>query len=240
MTGRVAVLMAAYNAEATIESAVASVRRQTMGDFELLVVDDGSTDRTVEVLAGIDEPRLRVIRQTNAGPATARNRGLAESRADYVACLDADDLWVPEKLAWQLAALTAAPQAGVAYGWADVVDADLVHAYSDRRIRRDGDVYADLLLSNFIFSGSNTMIRRAALDRLGGFDEAMRAVEDWELHVRIARHYPFVCVPHLLLRYRLTEHSLSSRIDLMESSFAHACAKIFAACLLYTSDAADE
>jgi glycosyltransferase involved in cell wall biosynthesis len=229
MTSRVTVVMAAYNAAATIESAVASVRGQTLGDFELLVVDDGSTDDTVAVLAGIDEPRLRVIRQANAGPAAARNRALAEARAEYVACIDADDLWVPEKLAWQSAALAAAPTAAVAYGWADVVDADLAYAYSDRRISRDGDVYAALLLSNFIFSGSNTMIRGSVLDRLGGFDAAMRAVEDWELHVRIARDHPFVCVPRVLLRYRLTEGSLSGRIDLMDAAFSHACRKIFAA-----------
>lgn len=228
MSPRVSVLMAAHDAAATIASAVDSVRAQTMPDFELLVVDDGSTDRTAEVLARIDDPRLRVLRQANAGPAAARNRALAASHGEYVACLDADDLWMPEKLAWQMAALAAAPDAAVAYGFADVVDADLVHAYSDRRIRRDGDVYADLLLSNFIFSGSNTMIRRAALDRVGGFDESMRAVEDWELHVRLARRYPFVCVPRVVLRYRLTEGSLSSRIDVMEGAFSYACTKIFA------------
>ena len=229
MTCRVSVVMAAYNAAATIESAVTSVRRQTMPDFELLVVDDGSTDDTAAVLAAIDEPRLRVIRQANAGPAAARNRAIAASRADYVACVDADDLWAPDKLAWQLTALTAAPDAAVAYGWTDVVDADLAHAYSDRRIRRDGDVYAALLRSNFIFSGSNTMMRRSILERVGGFDEAMRAVEDWELHVRIANRHPFVCVPRVLLRYRLTDDSLSSRIDVMEAAFAYACTKIFAA-----------
>lgn len=228
MTCRVSVIMPAYDAAATIESAVASVRRQTMGDFELLVVDDGSTDETAAVLAGIAEPRLRVLRQPNRGPAAARNRALAEARGEFVAFIDADDLWVPEKLAWQMEALAAAPRAAVAYGWADVVDADLAHAYSDRRIRRDGDVYADLLLGNFIFSGSNTMIRRAVLDRVGGFDEAMRAVEDWELHVRIAVSDPFVCVPRVLLRYRLTDDSLSARIDLMDAAFSYACAKIFA------------
>lgn len=229
MTARVAVIMAARDAAATIERAVASVRGQTMGDFDLVVVDDGSTDDTAAVLAGIDDPRLRVIRQANAGPAAARNRAIAASRAEFVACLDADDLWAPEKLAWQLAALADAPDAAVAYGWADVVDADLAHAYSDRRIRRDGDVYAALLRSNFIFSGSNTMIRRAVLDRVGGFDETLRAVEDWELHVRIARHHPFACVPRVVLRYRLTDDSLSSRIDVMKSAVTDACARIFAA-----------
>jgi glycosyltransferase involved in cell wall biosynthesis len=170
-----------------------------------------------------------VIRQSNAGPAAARNRAIAASRAEYVACIDADDLWVPDKLAWQLTALAEAPTAGVAYGWTDVVDTDLAYAYSDRRIRHDGDVYAALLLGNFIFSGSNTMMRRSVLERVGGFDETMRAVEDWELHVRIAKRYPFVCVPRVLLHYRLTEHSLSSRLDLMEAAFSYACTKIFAA-----------
>ena len=223
----VSVIMAAYNAAATIEASVRSVLEQSMENIELIVVDDGSIDETRAVLEGIDDPRIRVISQDNAGPSAARNRAVAEARGEFVACIDADDLWAADKIELQVQALRATPEASVAYGWVDIIDSQSRFAYSDQRVTHEGNVYAELLHTNFIFSGSNTMIRKSVFERLGGFDESLRAVEDWEFHVRLAAEYEFVGIPRVLVRYRQAPGSLSSRLDLMEASFVQAHKKIF-------------
>lgn len=220
--------MAAYNAARTIETAVKSVLYQTTPPVELIIVDDGSTDNTRQVVAGIDAPYLRVISQTNQGPSAARNAGIAAATGEFIACIDADDIWLEDKLAAQRQALQNNENAVLAYGWANIVDDDLKYAHPDQRAVHAGDVYQYLLRENFIVSGSNSMMLRSAVEKVGGFDTSLMAVEDWELHVRLAAVGAFVCVPSVVVNYRKSQHSLSSNTALMEASFLAAKAKIFA------------
>ncbi len=220
-------LMAAHNAAGTIAVAVESVLRQTWSDLELIVVDDGSTDDTAKILAGINDRRVVVLSQARQGPSAARNRALARAQGEFVAPIDADDIWLPRKLELQVHALERRADAGVAYGWTYFVDEELRPMYADERATVEGDVLEALLRLNFISCGSTTLIRRAALEDVGGFDEALQAAEDWELYTRLAARYAFVTVPEVVVWYRRSPRSLSSHFWLMEANFLLACRKVF-------------
>lgn len=219
--------MAAHNAAATIAASVESVLKQTFRDLELIVVDDGSTDETAQVLAGIADRRVVVLQQSQLGPSAARNQAIRRSCGAYVAVIDADDIWLPRKLEQQLRAMERCADAAVAYGWTDFVDEELKPRHPDQRATFENDVLEDLLRQNFIACGSNTLMRRSALDAVGCFDEALFAAEDWELHARLAARYPFVVVPQVLVLYRQSPSSVTSQFVLMEQSFLAACRKLF-------------
>jgi glycosyltransferase involved in cell wall biosynthesis len=211
--------MPVRDGEATIAEAVASVLAQTHRNLELIVVDDGSTDGTLAALAPVRDPRLRTVSMPHAGPAASRNRGIERARGELVAFIDADDVWRPEKLEAQLAALARVPDAAVAYCWTDYVDAKGRFASPDGRPTFEGRVHAALLRQNFIDTGSNVLVRREALREVGGFDETLPVVEDWDLSLRLAARFPFACAPAPLVRYRLSENSLTTRVRLMEQSY---------------------
>lgn len=230
----VSVVMPVFNAQSTVEEAVASVLAQKNCQLELIVCDDGSTDGTARILSGLaggGSPgrTIVVVTQNNGGPSAARNHALGYAQGKYIACIDADDLWLPGKLGAQVQALENNPDAAVAYGWTDIVDARNAFVHRDQRSTVSGDVYNNLLAGNFIVSGSNTLIRKSALLEVGKFDESLGAVEDWELHVRLAARYPFINIPQVVTRYRKSRDSLSSDIALMESSYLAAAQKVFAA-----------
>ncbi len=223
----VSVVIPAYNAAATIESAVASACAQDHPAIEIIVVDDGSTDATATLAeaAGTVHRPVRVVRQPNGGVASARNRGLREARGEWVAFLDADDLWHPLKISRQVAALQAAgPSAGLAYCFSRAIDADGRIFFNATTPARSGDVYAALILNNFLGNGSAPMIRRSALIAAGGFDESLRVrgaqgCEDLDASLKIARVHDFVCVDEYLVGYRVTPDSMSSDADRMMRSW---------------------
>jgi glycosyltransferase involved in cell wall biosynthesis len=220
-------IMAAHNAAGTIAASVRSVLRQTHTELELIIVDDGSTDETRRVLSEFVDPRVVVIHQQQRGASAARNRALAQARGEFVAVIDADDIWRPQKLELQLQALERRADAAVAYGWTDLVDKDLNLLYPDERVSFEGRVFEELLRSNFIWCGSNSLMRRAALDAVGGFDETLEAAEDWELHTRLAARHAFVAVAEVVVWYRQSPHSLSNRLALMEQNYLAANRKVF-------------
>ncbi len=190
---------------------VGSVLAQTWRDLELIVVDDGSTDRTVERLAAVADPRLRVFSQGQAaGVSAARNRGMAEAGGELLAFLDADDWWTPGKLIAQVRALDASPEAGVAYSWTRFVDARGRERYRQAPVAFEGYVYPDILVSNFTCSGSNILVRRRAAEASGGFDPTLLFAEDWEYCVRLAARSRFALVRQHDVLYRQAAGSRSA------------------------------
>jgi glycosyltransferase involved in cell wall biosynthesis len=225
---KISVIIPVYNAEETIKETLKSVLSQTFSQFEIIVINDGSQDKTLEIVSRILDPRLKVLSYPNAGVSVSRNRGISQAAGEYVSFLDADDLWTPDKLETQLKALQANPQAAVAYSWTDWIDESGQFLRSGGHITVNGDVYAKLLLRDFVESGSNPLIRRQALTEVGGFDESLNLAADWDMWLRLAARYEFVAVPSSQILYRVSPNSMSSNVWKMEAESLQIIERAFA------------
>ncbi len=212
----ISVIIPAYNAERTILETIASVQQQTFSNFELIVINDGSKDRTLELLHNIADERLKIFSYENGGLPVARNRGISHATGEFIAFLDADDLWTPDKLEAQLEALQQQKEAGVAYSWTYFMDNQGKTLSPGEHIFLEGNVYADLLVNNFVASGSNPLIRKQAIESIGGFDSAFPHCADWEYWLRLAACWHFVVVTKHQILYRQSSGGMSSKIDGIE------------------------
>jgi glycosyltransferase involved in cell wall biosynthesis len=198
----VSVVIPSYNRGHCIGACIDSVLAQTLGDFEIIIVDDCSSDDTAARVQAFTDPRISYIRQpTNQGGAAARNVGIRRARGEFVAFLDSDDLWLPEKLAKQIDGFRkAGPQCGLSYTWLCCVDDD---GNETLRIHPniDGFCFQEILVSNFIGSFSNLVVRRDLLIEAGMLDENFRSCQDWDLFIRLCRNASVHCQPEYLVRY---------------------------------------
>lgn len=200
---RVSVLMPVRNGAQWLPAAIDSVLAQTMPEFELLVIDDGSTDRTPEIIAdyATRDARLRPIRQGALGLVAALNRGLTEARADLIARLDADDLALPKRLAQQATAMDANPRLNLLGSWAETIDGE------GRVIGRlappqEPEQLRDTLARTNPFIHSSVMLRAEAVRNLGGYRAAFEAAEDYDLWLRLSEHGDIAIAPEILVSYR--------------------------------------
>ena len=214
----ISVVIPVYNGEKTIAETIESVLNQSFSDFELIVINDGSQDSTLDILASIQDPRIKIFSYPNAGLSASRNRGISQASGEFIAFLDADDLWTPDKLEAQLTALQENPNAAVAYSWTDFIDETGQFLADGSHRTANGDVYADLLLFNVLQNGSNPLIRMQALINIGNFDESLLASEDWDMYLRLAARYHFICVSFPQILYRLSTNSMSSNASRVEAA----------------------
>jgi len=214
----ISVIIPVYNGERTIRQTIESVLSQTFTDFEIIVINDGSKDTTLEIVSSIQDSRLQVFSYPNAGQAASRNKGFSHATGKFIAFLDADDLWTTDKLEAQLQALQDNPQAAVAYSWSDCIDESGQFLRQASHRTENGDVYAKLLLTDFLDNGSNPLIRRQALTEVGSFDESLPPAEDWDMWLRLAARYHFVAVPSPQVLYRQSTSSESSNVARLESA----------------------
>lgn len=213
----VSVIIPAYNAAAFIAKTLASIRTQTYPRIEVLVVDDGSKDSTPEIVREVSQKdtRIRLLQQSNAGVAAARNLGIQHAKGEFIAPIDADDLWHPKTIEKIVAQFQAGgPEVGVVYAWS--VDIDELDRPTGGFHAADvnGNVYKTLVCHNFLGNASSTLIRKACLDRIGGYDRQLKArgaqgCEDWDLYLRLADCYEFEVVPEFLVSYRKVTGGLS-------------------------------
>ncbi len=208
----ISVIIPVYNGEKTIRETIESVLNQTFTDFELIVIDDGSQDKTVEIVSSIRDERLKIFSYPNSGVSISRNRGISHVSGEYISFIDADDLWTEDKLELQLKALQENPQAAVAYSWTKCIDESGNFSRRGSHISVTGDVYAKLLLIDFIENGSNPLIRKQALTEVGEFDASVSPSEDRDMWLRLAAKYHFVAVPSPQILYRQSDNSASANI----------------------------
>ena len=205
---RVSVIIPCFNLGRYLPEAIASVRRQTLGGIDILVVDDGSTDpETPAALKAAAGPDLRVVRSRNRGLSAARNLGISYTRSEYISCLDADDLFEPEWLEQGVARLDADPGLAFVSHWLDAFG-DEQGAWTPGR----SDLGA--LLDQNVFNGA-ALFRRRLVDAVGGFDESMRdGCEDWEFWIRVMEAgHRGATVPRVLYRYRRRHDSMSQAMN---------------------------
>ncbi|MFO0624667.1 MAG: glycosyltransferase [Polyangiales bacterium] len=196
------IVVPTYQRASMLEECFASVAAQTFGDFECIVADDGSTDATPDVVSAwaARDPRFRYHRLENGGsPGRTRNHGAARATAPWIAFLDDDDLWLPEKLQRQHDALRAAPDATLIFGRMDRFGVEN-GPWPDPPVTPRPDL-ATLLLGNIV-PCSSAVVRTSVFRALGGFDESLRYAEDYELWMRFARQGALVAMPDILVRYR--------------------------------------
>jgi glycosyltransferase involved in cell wall biosynthesis len=215
----ISAVVAAYQAEDFIAEALDSILGQTRPPDEVVVVDDGSTDGTARILAGYGD-RIRVVRQENKGYPVAMNRAIQESRGDFVAPCGADDVWEPQKLEWQVAALVAHPEVGVLFGHAvffGCVEGDHVRPTGTGLL--DGQALLEDLLQTNPINMPSAVIRRELLDRLGWFTDGFVA-DDFEFFFRCLRaEVGFYYEPRTLVRYRRHEHNITKNIAEMHEAW---------------------
>jgi GT2 family glycosyltransferase len=224
----VSVIMPAYNAAAFIEAALESALCQTYRHLEIIVVDDGSKDNTaalVETIAKRDS-RVCLLRQPNAGVAAARNRAIAASDGEFIAPLDADDLWMPDKIERQVECMRqGGPRVGLVYSWWISIDEENRVLTPGAHWDAQGQVFTALLFCNFIGNASVPLFRRTALEQVGGYNSDLRAqqaqgCEDWELSLRVAEHYEVRCAPGYGCCYRDVADSMAKNCAQMAKSHA--------------------
>ena len=201
---RVSVVIPAYNNAVYTAETVESVLAQTYRDFELIVVDDGSTDHTRAAMT-VYADRIQYIYKENGGACSARNAGLERARGEFVACLDCDDLWLPEHLERSVAVLEAQQDLSMVFGPSYLIDGE-GREIGVTNYKFDLDqAYVDLLRENFIVANTVVM-RRVFLEQVGPFDERIFIPADWDLWLRLARRFPIGYINVPSAQYRMVSN----------------------------------
>lgn len=196
----VSVVVPTFNRARTLRTAVESILAQSYANLEVLIVDDGSTDATPQIVAALNDPRVRYIRQPNGGAASARNRGMREAKGELIGFLDSDDEWLPEKLERQVALIRRSPEnVGLFYTGA-LTCRSKGPEFIEAPVHR-GYVFREMLLRNAIHSACGVVIRREVIETVGYFDETLPAIEDFDYWTRIARFYAFDYIRDPLVVY---------------------------------------
>ena len=212
---QVSVIIPTHNRSDFLRSAIASVLNQTYQDYELIVVDDASTDNTAEAVAEFSDKRIRFLRhETTKGGSAARNTGILASECDYIALLDDDDEWLPDKLSKQMEVLLSSPpEVGCVYtGYVDV-SRSTGTIIGEHIPTKRGDLSKELVAENCVGSASSVLLKRECLKKVGLFDESLPCAQDYDLWIRIANEFLFECVSEPLFKYRIHENKISTNLE---------------------------
>jgi glycosyltransferase involved in cell wall biosynthesis len=218
----VSVVIPAYNADRFIAATLDSVLAQTFTAFEVIVVNDGSTDRTQAIVEEYVErdDRIRLINQTNQGISATRQRGQTAAQGDFIAFLDADDLWLPQNLETHLRHFVSQPKLGISFGRVEFMELDGTPTgkYSTGRMQQVDP--AHLFYENLLTTTSNAIVRRSVFEQVGSFDVDLCGTEDQEFFLRTRCFgWQVEGVDAVLVRYRITAGGLSSRLEQLEADW---------------------
>jgi glycosyltransferase involved in cell wall biosynthesis len=216
---KVDVIVPAYNAARFLPAALESVMAQTFKDWRVLLVDDGSTDHTAAIAAQFKQQmgaKLIYVKQENRGLPAARNSAIRHSSAEFLALLDADDVWLPDRLSESLQRFDR-PEVGLVYGFVSRVDVDgnLVTTHDEMKRHAEGRIASSIYMRSIDLPCPTVTFRRECIDLVGEFDESMRATEDRDLWLRIAQHYEVARVPKVIAFYRISPGAMTSDTERM-------------------------
>ncbi len=223
---KVSIIIPAYNSMKFLPETLASVWQQTFSDFEVLIVDDGSSDNIKEWVSQIDDARLKLIAQVNQGASAARNTGIKAARGEYIAFLDADDIWMPTKLETHVSYLDKNPDVGLVYSWTAITDAEGKPTGRVMTPADEGDVWKKILVRNIVVCPS-VLVRRCCFDKVGLFIDSLRFNEDWEMWIRIASQYQFAVIKEPLVYYRQHPNNTSKKWQSMQDGYKFVIEKTF-------------
>jgi glycosyltransferase involved in cell wall biosynthesis len=215
---KVSVVIPTYNRTEFLSSAILSVLNQTYQDFEIIIVDDGSTDNTIDVITALNSKKIKYIRhEYNKGEAGTRNTGILNSNGQYIAFLDDDDEWLPEKLELQVNKIeNSLQQIGLIYTGllcCHYIENKLFYQWQYIPLHK-GNTYHTLMKKNFIYTPSSVLIRRRCLEQIGLFNSEIAYGLDYDYWIRISKHFDFEYLTEPLVRYRLHENGLSNNNEL--------------------------
>ncbi len=222
---RVSVIIPTYNRAALLKEAIESVRSQTYLDWELIVVDDGSTDDTLSVVSELKDSRIRYFYQKNAGVSAARNRGIEVSRSPFIAFLDSDDLWIPEKLERQVKYMEQHPETGLLYGQVgrySISDPSYFKVEPEKGLM----TVPELLNGPRTLFTSTVLIRRACLEQAGLFDTQLHVGEDFDLFLRAAAKYPIFFLEGVDTKMRIHLENTGGNVKKLYSGYLNFAQKI--------------
>ena len=212
---KVSVVIPCYNCECIVGDAIDSVESQTCDDWEIIVVDDGSSDNTVDYIKAFYK-NARVREQANAGPAAARNTGIREAEGEYIAFLDSDDIWLPKKLARQVNVLDDDPNVGLVfcdgYLWHPTKSTSCSPVMAESYVRPPIRPSLDLMFKINMIPTSSAMFRRKLVETVGFMDEQLRIGEDFEFFLRLAAKQDTFYMPDPLMAYRIHSGNTSSLV----------------------------
>lgn len=214
---KVSVVIPAYNAMQYIEKTLNSVFQQTFTDYEILIINDGSKDNIIEWVNQIEDARVRLITQANQGLPGARNTGIKHAVGEYIAFLDADDLWESSKLEKQVRYLDRHPEVGLVSSRVILIDQEDQFLYDVGVPETERIPLEKLLVANLILCGSTPLVRRECFEASGVFDPYLRSAEDWDMWIRIAVRYPIAAILEPLVLYRQHTNNMSKDFTLMTS-----------------------
>lgn len=229
MKPKISVIIPAYNAEAFIGETLQSVLAQTFKDFEVIIVNDGSTDKTPQLVTKFaqDDKRIFLINKKNEGTASARNIGIEKARGELIAFLDSDDLWHSDKLTKQISLLEKNPSFGIISCLAVIINDEgkSQGLVSGRNLQ--GNCYRQMLEAGGISGGSIVLIPRHVFDKVGLFDSSVEPYEDWDMWVRISSKFDITTVPDILVGYRRSSNSASRNYKRLMNSGSRVLKRAF-------------
>ncbi len=211
---KISIIIPTYNRSELLVRAVESVLNQTFEDFELIIVDDGSTDNTRDLVQEFikKDSRIKYIYQENSGGAAKpKNVGIKSSQGDYIAILDSDDEWLPQKLKKQLDVFEKSDNSNLSFVTCNalVVGGKNIEKYN---ITKPKNPQREILTRDYLGSGSGMIYKREVFDTVGGFDESLKSGQDWEMRIRLLEKYDFEIVDDYLIKYYLHKNNISKTL----------------------------
>ncbi|MGB3760140.1 MAG: glycosyltransferase family 2 protein [Rivularia sp. (in: cyanobacteria)] len=225
---KISVIIPAYNAMNYLPDTLDNILKQTYNDFEIIIVNDGSSDSIEQWFSQIQDRRIKLISQENQGAGLARNTGIINAKGEYLAFLDADDIWESTKLEKQVRILEENPEVGLVYTWVEYISETGQSTGRIVKHQAEGNLWEKLIKCNLVECGSVAMVRRSCFDDVGLFDRNLSSfVEDWDMWLRIASRFPFKVANEVLVYYRQHPNGGSKNWQSMEENYNIVIEKAF-------------